>query len=76
MVRKVFAFSKDKIENERNPLSLFEELPRRRLEIRIGKFSTVDFFDLNSVRSDTHLQFTNWAIRQRIDSSEAVFQFC
>jgi hypothetical protein len=62
MVHKVFALSKDKIENERNPLSLFEELPRRRLEIRVGKFSTVDFFDQNYVGSDTHLQFTNWAI--------------
>ena len=24
--------------------------------------STVDFFDLNSVGSDSHLQFMNWAI--------------
>jgi len=35
-------------------------LPRRRLEIRFGKFSMPDFFDLNSVGSDTHLQFVNW----------------
>lgn len=62
MIHKVIAFSKDKIENDRNPLSLFEELPRRRLEIRFGKFSMVDFFDLNSAGSDTHFQFTNWAI--------------
>jgi high affinity Mn2+ porin len=62
MIHKVFALSEDKIENERNPLSLFEELPRRRLEIRFGKFSTVDFFDQNSVASDTHFQFTNWTV--------------
>jgi high affinity Mn2+ porin len=62
MIHKVFAFSKDKIENQRNALSLFEELPARRLEIRFGKFSTVDFFDQNSVGSDTHFQFTNWSI--------------
>ena len=49
MIHKVFALSKDKVENERNPLSLFDELPRRRLEIRFGKFSMVDFFDQNSV---------------------------
>jgi high affinity Mn2+ porin len=62
MFHKVFALSKDKVENERTPLSLFGELPRRRLEIRVGKFSMVDFFDLNSVGSDTHLQFTNWTV--------------
>ncbi|HTZ98341.1 MAG TPA: carbohydrate porin [Terriglobales bacterium] len=62
MVHKVFALSKDKIENERNPLSLFPELPRRRLEFRFGKFSMPDFFDQNTAGSDTHLQFTNWTI--------------
>jgi high affinity Mn2+ porin len=59
-IHKVFALSKDKIENQRNFWSLFEELPRRRLEIRFGKFSIPDFFDVNSVGSDTHLQFINW----------------
>ena len=62
MIHKVFALSKDTVENERNALSLFDELPRRRLEIRFGKFSTVDFFDQNSVGSDTHFQFSNWAV--------------
>jgi high affinity Mn2+ porin len=60
MVHKVFALSKDKIENQRSYLSLFEELPRRRLELRFGKFTMPDFFDVNSVGSDTHLQFINW----------------
>jgi hypothetical protein len=64
MIHKVFAFSKDKIENDRNALSLFAELPRRRLEIRFGKFSLADFFDQNSVGSDTHFQFTNWTVDQ------------
>jgi high affinity Mn2+ porin len=62
MIHKVFALSKDKIENQRNPFSLFDELPRRRLEIRFGKFSMVDFFDQNSVGSDTHFQFANWSV--------------
>ncbi|MGA8271033.1 MAG: carbohydrate porin [Candidatus Sulfotelmatobacter sp.] len=57
---KVFALSKDKVENERSFLSLFTELPRRRLEFRVGKFSMPDFLDVNSVGSDTHLQFINW----------------
>jgi high affinity Mn2+ porin len=62
MIHKVFALSKDKIENQRSFLSLFDELPRRRLEIRFGKFSMPDFFDLNSAGSDTHFQFTNWSL--------------
>jgi len=62
MIHKVFALSKDKIENQRNFLSLFDELPRRRLEIRFGKFSMPDFLDQNSVGSDTHFQFMNWTI--------------
>jgi len=62
MIHKVFALSKDKVENQRSYLSLFDELPRRRLEIRFGKFSMPDFFDLNSAGSDTHFQFMNWSV--------------
>jgi high affinity Mn2+ porin len=62
MIHKVFALSKDKIENQRSFLSLFDELPRRRLEIRFGKFSMPDFFDVNSVGTDTHFQFMNWSV--------------
>jgi high affinity Mn2+ porin len=62
MIHEVFALSKDKIENQRSYLSLFDELPRRRLEIRFGKFSMPDFLDVNSVGSDTHFQFSNWSV--------------
>lgn len=62
MIHKVLALSKDKVENQRSAFSLFDELPRRRLEIRFGKFSIPDFFDVSSVGSDTHFQFTNWTI--------------
>ena len=62
MIHKVFALSQDKVENERSYLSLFDELSRRRLEIRFGKFSIPDFFDVNSAGSDTHFQFMNWAV--------------
>jgi high affinity Mn2+ porin len=61
-IHKIFALSKDKIENERNYWSLFDELPRRRIEVRFGKFSLPDFFDVNSVGTDTHLQFINWTV--------------
>jgi high affinity Mn2+ porin len=62
MIHKVFALSTDKVASQRTYLSLFDELPRRRLEIRFGKFSMPDFFDQNSVGSDTHFQFMNWTI--------------
>jgi high affinity Mn2+ porin len=62
MIHTVIALSADKVENERSFLSLFDELPRRRLELRVGKFSMPDFFDINSVGSDTHLQFENWTV--------------
>ncbi len=48
--------------SERTSLSLFKELPIRRLEIRFGKFSLVDFFDLNTYGSDSNLQFLNWTL--------------
>jgi hypothetical protein len=49
-------------EATRNPLSLASTVPVRRIEFYLGKMSTVDFFDLNSVGSDSHLQFMNWAL--------------
>jgi hypothetical protein len=47
---------------DRGPLSMATSVPVRRLEFRIGKFSTADFFDVNSVGSDSHLQFMNWTV--------------
>ena len=64
MYHQVIALSQEKIENARGPLSTFTELPARRLEFRFGKFGLADFFDVNSVGGDSHLQFMNWAIDQ------------
>jgi high affinity Mn2+ porin len=52
----------DRVEEEPNPFYLQESIPRQRIEFTMGKMSMVDFFDLNAVGSDSHLQFTNWAI--------------
>jgi high affinity Mn2+ porin len=62
MLHKVFALSDDTVKNDRSYLSLFDTLPRRRIEVRFGKFSLPDFLDLNSAGSDTHFQFLNWTI--------------
>ena len=62
MLHYTIPLSSETTEATRNPLSLASTVPVRRLELRVGKMSTVDFFDLNSVGSDSHLQFMNWAI--------------
>lgn len=47
---------------ERNALNGFSSVPTERIEWRIGKLSTVDSFDVNTVGSDSHLQFENWTV--------------
>src|SRR3984885_6421310 len=60
MLHSTIPLGKETTEATRNPLALASIVPVRRLELRLGKMSTVDFFDLNSVGSDSHLQFMNW----------------
>ena len=43
-------------------LSLARRQSSRRFECYLGKFSLADFFDTNSVGSDSHLQFLNWTV--------------
>src|SRR5262249_23502484 len=62
MLHQTVALSSDRAESERSPFSLATSVPIRRLEFRIGKFGTADFFDVNSVGSDSHLQFMNWTV--------------
>jgi hypothetical protein len=62
MLHYTIPLSTETTEATRNPLALASTVPVRRLELRGGKMSTVDFFDLNSVGSDSHLQFMNWAL--------------
>lgn len=60
MWHHIVPLGRRKVAAQRSPLSLFTELPERRLEIRFGKFSLADFFDLNTYGSDSNLQFMNW----------------
>ncbi len=62
MLHHTFAFSKDETDADRGPLSMARRTPVRRLELWIGKLSVVDFFDVNTYESDSHLQFTNWTV--------------
>jgi high affinity Mn2+ porin len=62
MIHYTLPLSDETIDVTRGPLSLATKQPKRRLEVRVGKFGIVDFFDLNAVGNDSHLQFTNWTI--------------
>lgn len=61
-IHHTVALTADRIEEDPNPFYLQPSIPRRRLEFTFGKMSLLDFFDVNEVGSDTHLQFTNLAI--------------
>lgn len=61
-IRKVIRLSEDNVEEERSPLSLLTTLPARRIDIHVGQMSLPDFLDLNSVASDSHMQFMNWTV--------------
>jgi hypothetical protein len=62
MWHQIIPLGHRKIENSRSTFSLFSSLPERRLEIRFGKFSLVDFFDANTYGTDTSFQFMNWTV--------------
>ena len=44
------------------PFALASSVPARRIELRIGKMTLPDFFDVNAIGSDSHLQFMNWTV--------------
>jgi high affinity Mn2+ porin len=61
-LHQVIPLSPDAETVDRTPLSLLTQLPTRRIDLYLGKFSIVDFFDNNNVASDSHMQFMNWAV--------------
>jgi len=61
-LRKVIALGDETSTVERTPLSLLTNLPTRRIDIHVGKMTLPDFFDVNSVGSDSHMQFMNWTV--------------
>jgi hypothetical protein len=62
LLRQIVPLSSEMEEAERGPFGLATKLPLRRLEFRLGKFGTADYFDFNAVGSDSHMQFMNWTI--------------
>jgi hypothetical protein len=62
MWHQIIPLGHRKVAADRNPFNLFRELPEHRMELRVGKFSMADFFDVNTFGSDTNLQFMNWTV--------------
>jgi len=62
VIQATLPLSSETTEVERGPFSLATSAAVRRLVLHVGKMSVPDLFDQNAVGSDSHLQFTNWAI--------------
>jgi hypothetical protein len=61
-LHQTIGLSSQLADSDRGPFSLATQVPQRRIELRVGKMSLPDFFDLNSVGTDSHLQFMNWTV--------------
>ena len=61
-LHQTFGFSDHLIESDRTPFSLATLVPERRLQFFVGKMSLPDYLDINSIGSDSHLQFMNWTV--------------
>lgn len=59
-IHQVIGLTDKLVESDRTPYSLATQLPERRFELHVGKMSLPDYFDINSIGSDSHLQFLNW----------------
>jgi high affinity Mn2+ porin len=62
MVHVTVPLSREVIDATPTAFSPEAHVPARRVEIRAGKLGMADFFDVNAVGSDSHLQFTNWTV--------------
>jgi high affinity Mn2+ porin len=61
-IHQVIGLTQETTNQDVGPFALAPSVPVRRIEFRIGKITMPDFFDVNSVGSDSHLQFMNWTI--------------
>jgi high affinity Mn2+ porin len=61
-IHQVIGFTQKTTSQEPGPFALAPSVPLRRAEFRFGKMTLPDFFDINSIGSDSHLQFMNWTV--------------
>ena len=61
-IHQVIGLTNQTTEQEPGSFALAPSVPVRRVEVRIGKLTLPDFFDVNGPGSDSHLQFMNWTV--------------
>jgi high affinity Mn2+ porin len=61
-LHQTIGFTSKLIDGTRTPYALSNKVPERRLEFHIGKMSLPDYLDVNSIGTDSHLQFMNWTV--------------
>ena len=61
-IHQTIGLTDEMVDQDRGMFALASKVPVRRFDIRIGKMSLPDSLDVNSVGTDSHLQFTNWTI--------------
>ncbi len=61
-LHQTIGLSSKLVDASRTPFSLATQVPERRIELHIGKMSLPDFLDINTIGTDSHLQFLNWTI--------------
>jgi high affinity Mn2+ porin len=61
-IHQIIGLTNEMTDQDRSQFALATKVPLRRFEIRIGKMSLPDTLDINSVGTDSHLQFTNWTV--------------
>lgn len=59
-IHQVIGLTDETTSQAPGPLSPAPDAPVRRIELRAGKMTLPDVFDVNDVGSDSHLQFMNW----------------
>src|ERR1700730_9984396 len=62
MWHQIIPLGHSEANSARTAFSLFSTFPERRLEIRFGKFTLGDFYDLNTYGADSNFQFMNWTV--------------
>ncbi len=61
-VHQVIGLTDETDTQEAGPFTLATAVPVRRIEFRVGKLTLPDFFDVNPIGTDSHLQFMNWTV--------------
>lgn len=59
-IHQTIGLSSKMVDADRTQFSLATKVPVRRIDLRVGKLSLPDVFDINGPGSDSHLQFLNW----------------